>query len=40
MDELKKCYTFDDINNVLKKSYININNLHYQQMDIIKKYIK
>ena len=36
MDELKKSYTFDDVNSILKDNFININNLHYQQINIIK----
>ncbi len=36
INELKKSYTFDDVNNVLKKNCININNLHYQQITVIK----
>jgi hypothetical protein len=36
MDELKKSYTFNDVNSILKNNFININNLHYQQINIIK----
>ena len=37
LNELKKCYTFDDIDNVLRKYYVNINSLHVKQIEIIKK---
>jgi hypothetical protein len=36
MTELKKSYTFNDVNSILKNNFININNLHYQQINIIK----
>ena len=36
MTELKKSYTFNDVNLILKNNFININNLHYQQINIIK----
>jgi hypothetical protein len=36
INELKKSYTFDDVNSILNRNFININNLHYQQIDVIK----
>ena len=34
--KLNKCYSFDDIDSILKKYYININSLHIKQIEIIK----
>lgn len=33
---LQNVYTYDDVNSVLKSSYVDINNLHYEQISIIK----
>ena len=35
-DNLSKCYTIEDVNQLLKKYNISINDLFYQQIDIIK----
>jgi len=36
MDKINKSYTFDDINNILKKYTLNINSLNIEQINIIK----
>ena len=36
MDKLKKSYTFDDINNIIKNYSLNIDSLNIEQINIIK----
>ena len=40
INKIKRCNTFDDINNIIKKYYININDLKIEQISLIKDILK